>query len=86
MNKPDWAVSLQKIRQKNNLTQKQFAESIGLSERAIIQYENGLRMPTLLARFLLNQLFKVPLSNWNYNKRELKQLKILKEIMKGENK
>lgn len=86
MNKPEWAVSLQKTRQKNNLTQKQFAESVGLSERTIIKYENGFGTPTLLTKFLLNKLFKVPLSNWNYNKRQLKQLKILKEIMKGENK
>lgn len=37
---------LKKIRQENNLTQKQFAKRVGITERGVQRYEAGERKPT----------------------------------------
>ena len=37
---------LKKIRQENNLTQKQFAARVGITERGVQRYEAGERKPT----------------------------------------
>ena len=37
---------LKKIRQENSLTQKQFAERVGVTERGVQRYEAGERKPT----------------------------------------
>ena len=45
--KKDFASAIKEIRIKNKLTQKQFAEKFYITEKAISNYENGLRLPDL---------------------------------------
>ncbi len=63
--RPSWAQFLQDKRIYNTgLTQKQFAESVGLSEKAIIQYENGLRMPSYIIMLRLCDALGVNQANF----------------------
>ncbi len=41
----DFGQRLRQIREENRLTQKQFAERIGSTERGIQRYESGERLP-----------------------------------------
>lgn len=45
--KKDFASAIKEIRTKNKLTQKQFAEKFYITEKAISNYENGLRLPDI---------------------------------------
>lgn len=51
---------LKEIRKERNLTQKEFAEKLNISQQAISQYENGDREPKLETWQKLADFFNVP--------------------------
>ncbi len=44
--RPNIGFRLRELRKEKNLTMKQLAEKIGLTEQAISQYERGIRTPS----------------------------------------
>ena len=51
---------IKEIRKKNNLTQRTFAEVLGVSPKAVESWETGLRQPTGTARRLFQIIEKSP--------------------------
>lgn len=51
--------NLKKLRQENNITQKQLALSVGMSERGIQNYELGEREPSLTVLIKLADYFNI---------------------------
>ena len=56
----DFGQRLRQIREKQGLTQKQFAEKIGATERGVRHYENGEREPAF--RVIISILDNVDVS------------------------
>ncbi len=54
------SIKLRQIRQKLNMTQKEFAETFGFSVRTIGEWEQGRRKPEASARILLKLIEKEP--------------------------
>lgn len=50
---------IKKLRKKNNLTQKEFADKLGVTYQAISKWENGKNMPDILLLKEISNLFDV---------------------------
>ena len=50
---------IKEIRQKNNLTQKQFADKYGITYQAVSKWENGKNMPDVSLLKQISKDFKV---------------------------
>ena len=57
----DFSTHLKSLRQSKNLTQKQLATEINVSERGIQNYETGIRKPTYDILIALADYFDVSL-------------------------
>lgn len=55
----DFGNKLKNLRIKNNYTQDQLAQRIGLTKSVISAYENGLRMPSYDVLIAIARIFKV---------------------------
>ncbi len=53
--------SIKKLRTRNNISQKKLGEYLGISDRAISKWENGLSMPSSQNLITLSKMFDVPL-------------------------
>lgn len=55
----DFGNTLKRLRIKNNMTQAQLAQKLGLTKSVISAYETGLRMPSYDVLILIAKIFKV---------------------------
>ena len=55
----EFGVRLRELRIKNNFTQKQIAERLGVAISAISSYESGVRYPTYDSLIKLSRIFHV---------------------------
>ncbi len=55
----NFSSTLKSLRIKNDLTQKQLADKLGLTKSVISAYETGLRMPSYDVLISLARIFKV---------------------------
>lgn len=55
----DLGSRIKKLRIKNNFTQEQVAQRLGLTKSIISAYENGVRMPSYEALITLSRIFHV---------------------------
>lgn len=54
--------SIISIRKKNNLTQDEFAEKLGVTRQAVSRWEMGLSAPNIYTLTTISELFDVPVS------------------------
>ena len=59
-------ITLAELRSKNNLTQKELAEGLGVSISSIAMYEIGARIPSLKKAKQIAGYFKVPIEEINF--------------------
>ena len=52
---------IKELRIKNNMSQKTLAENLGISNRAISKWENGLSLPSAAHIFSLSKIFNLPM-------------------------
>lgn len=62
----DFRISLAAARVNAGLTQKEAAESIGVSNVTLVKWENGETVPTADKAELLAKLYKCPLNRINF--------------------
>lgn len=55
----DFGNNLKSLRIKNNMTQAQLAQKLGLTKSVISAYETGLRMPSYDVLIHITKIFKV---------------------------
>ena len=55
----DFGNTLKTLRIKNDMTQSQLSQKLGLTKSVISAYENGLRMPSYDVLIAIAKLFKV---------------------------
>ncbi len=55
---------IKELRIKNNMSQKQIGENLGISNRAVSKWENGLSMPSAEHIFALSKLFGVSMDSF----------------------
>ena len=55
----DFGNTLKTLRIKNDMTQSQLSQKLGLTKSVISAYENGLRMPSYDVLIEISKLFKV---------------------------
>lgn len=60
--------NLKEFRSKNNVTQEQLAESVGVSRQTIIAIEKGNYIPSLLLAMQLAKFFKLDVEELFINK------------------
>lgn len=56
----DFANNLKRERQKKNMTQKDMAKSLGVDEKAVIEWENAQSSPDVETLVKISEIFKVP--------------------------
>lgn len=79
------------LRQVNNITQKELAEKLGLTNRAVSKWENGISVPTIENLIKISKIFHVPLEYFFDNekskeespKNEMESLKKLYRTGRG---
>ena len=52
---------IKELRIKNNMSQKTLAENLGISNRAVSKWENGLSLPSAAHIFSLSKIFNLPM-------------------------
>ncbi|MCR5669409.1 MAG: helix-turn-helix domain-containing protein [Butyrivibrio sp.] len=55
----DFGNRLKKLRRKNNMSQSQLAERLGLTKSVVSAYENGIRMPSYEALIKIARVYRV---------------------------
>ena len=55
----DFGFRIRTLRKKNNLTQAQLAERLGVTKSVISAYENDLRLPSYDTLIAISRIFKV---------------------------
>ena len=55
----DFGFRIRTLRKKNNLTQSQLAERLGVTKSVISAYENDLRLPSYDTLIAISRIFKV---------------------------
>ena len=55
----DFSVRIKNLRRKNNMTQEQLAQRVGLTKSVISAYETGIRMPSYDSLLAISRVFKV---------------------------
>lgn len=80
--------AIKELRLKNNMSQKTLGESIGISNRAVSKWENGLSQPSAEHIFYLSKIFNVPMDYFyqksyiNTNKKAISGMNSITEIFK----
>ena len=75
-------IKLQDLRKKQNLSQEQLAEKIGVARQTISKWELGESAPDLEQSKKLSQIFNVSLDEWTNN--NIKKCIITKEVVTKE--
>ncbi len=66
--------NIRKLRKKNNLTQEQLAEKVGVSFQAVSKWENNVAMPDITAVPLIASVFGVSTDEiFGYNQRKFRE-------------
>ena len=68
------ASKIKELRIKNGMSQKQLSENLGISNRAVSKWENGLSSPSANHIFGLSKIFNVPM-DYFYNKPQTDTIK-----------
>lgn len=55
----DFGITLKTLRLRNEMTQEQLAQRLGLTKSVISAYETGLRMPSYEVLISISRIFKV---------------------------
>ena len=80
--------AIKKLRIKNGMSQKALSENLGISNRAVSKWENGLSQPSATHIFSLSKIFNVPMDyfygrpNMNKIKKSLEGMNSITEIYK----
>ncbi|BDH82204.1 helix-turn-helix transcriptional regulator [Lactococcus lactis] len=62
--------NIKKIRTKNNWTQEEFANKVGISRQAVISIEKGKYTPSLELAFKISKVFEMPITELFIQKEE----------------
>ncbi len=62
--------SLKKLRKKLNMSQQEFGEALGVSNRAVSKWEKGLSKPSTNTWFKISRIFNVPIDKFIKSERE----------------
>lgn len=62
MNFEQFSKTIKKLRIKNNLTQKEFADKLGVTYQAVSKWENGKNMPDILLLKNISNMFDVDIN------------------------
>ena len=80
--------AIKELRIKNGMSQKALSENLGISNRAVSKWENGLSQPSATHIFSLSKIFNVPMDyfygrpNMNKIKKPLEGMNSITEIYK----
>ena len=59
MNSDQFGKKIRELRKKSNLTQKEFADKLGVTYQAVSKWENGKNMPDITLIKEISNIFKV---------------------------
>ncbi len=63
MNQEKIGIFIKKLRKKNNLTQQQFAEKLGVTYQAVSKWENGKNIPDIAILKQISEIFQIDLNS-----------------------
>ena len=85
MTNKELGISIRVIREKNFLTQKEFADKLGVNKQAVYYWEKGEKRPTLKHMKLIDEFRKKALQeNIEFKENELKLTKLKKQVQRKE--
>lgn len=76
MEQEQFAKIIKELRIKNNLTQKEFAEKLGVTYQAVSKWENGKNMPDIMLLKEISNIFKVDIEELLTGKRKQNNIKV----------
>ena len=66
--------AIKELRIKNGMSQKALSENLGISNRAVSKWENGLSQPSATHIFSLSKIFNVPM-DYFYGRPNMNKIK-----------
>lgn len=76
MNSDQFGKTIKALRKKNNLTQKEFADKLGVTYQAVSKWENGKNMPDILLIKEISLLLNVDIDELLTGKKKVKNTKV----------
>lgn len=76
MNQENIGKFIAELRKENNMTQQQLADKLGVTDRAVSNWENGRRLPDISLLKELSEIYDITIDEIIYGKRIEKEEKI----------
>lgn len=83
MNQENIGKFIAELRKENNMTQQQLADKLGVTDRAVSNWENGRRLPDISLLKELSEIYDITIDEIIYGKRieEEEKIEILEKNM-----